>query len=44
MKSRPPKKPQPQPARSGPKPPPRKPVTPDRKDSLFESLRRELGL
>jgi hypothetical protein len=44
MKPRPPKKPIPQAARSGPKPPPRKPVIPIRKDALFESLRKELGL
>lgn len=46
MKPRPPKKPFPtkQATLSGPKPPPRKPVIPIRKDVLFESLRRELGL
>ena len=45
MKPRPPKKPfAPQPVRSGPKPPPRKAVIPVRRDLLFESLRKELGL
>ena len=43
MKARPPKKPVP-PARSGKKPPRKKPVTPQREDHLFESLRQELGL
>ncbi|WP_367874973.1 hypothetical protein [Luteolibacter sp. Populi] len=44
MKARPPKRPPPSPALSGKKPPRKKPMVTVKQDTLFESLRQELGL